>query len=175
MDCPVCTRSLTPVMAGDVEVDVCQGGCGGVWFDEFELKKLDEPHEHIGEALASVAYDPSISVNHDQKRPCPKCDNIIMRRYFFSAKRNVEVDNCGNCGGYWLDLGEIHKIRSEFKTEEERKAHSKAVFDDLFASDLALAKQETEESLMAAKKVGNILRFICPSYYIPGKQKWGAH
>ena len=175
MDCPVCKRQLTQVMVGDVEVDVCQGGCGGVWFDEFELKKLDEPHEHMGEALSGISYDPSIPVKHDEKRHCPKCKDIIMRRHFFSAKREVEVDNCGKCGGYWLDLGEIHKIRSQFESEEERKAFAQEMFDDLFSADLAQMKQESEEDLRAAKKVSHILRFICPSYYIPGKQKWGGH
>ena len=26
----------------DVTVDVCEGGCGGIWFDAFELKKFDD-------------------------------------------------------------------------------------------------------------------------------------
>jgi len=28
-------------------VDVCQNGCGGIWFDNFELEKVDEKHETL--------------------------------------------------------------------------------------------------------------------------------
>jgi uncharacterized protein len=39
-----------------------------------------------------------------------------LHRHFFSAKRHVQVDQCPNCGGYWLDSGELADIRAE-KTE----------------------------------------------------------
>ena len=45
IDCPVCTRSLTVLAVGKILVDVCHEGCGGVWFDHFELQRFDEHHE----------------------------------------------------------------------------------------------------------------------------------
>jgi Zn-finger nucleic acid-binding protein len=36
-----------------------------------------------------------------------------LQRHYFSAKRRVEVDQCPNCGGYWLDAGELAAIRAE--------------------------------------------------------------
>jgi Zn-finger nucleic acid-binding protein len=36
-----------------------------------------------------------------------------LHRHFFSAKRRIEVDECPNCGGYWLDAGELAQIRAE--------------------------------------------------------------
>jgi Zn-finger nucleic acid-binding protein len=42
-----------------------------------------------------------------------------LHRHFFSAKRRVEVDQCPNCGGYWLDAGELNQIRAE-KAETAR-------------------------------------------------------
>jgi hypothetical protein len=35
-------------------------------------------------------------------------------------------------------------------------------------------RQASNEKREKAKRIGRILRFICPSYYIPGKQSWGA-
>jgi len=32
------------------------------------------------------------------------------------------VDECPKCAGFWLDAGELAGIRSEFATQEERKA-----------------------------------------------------
>ena len=48
--CPACGNNLTEKKFGEVTVDVCEGGCGGVWFDWFEFKKVDEPHERVVDA-----------------------------------------------------------------------------------------------------------------------------
>ena len=62
-----------------------------------------------------------------------------------SVRRQVTVDECPNCGSYWLDVGELATVRSELGSEEE-----------------------------GAQKIAQIFRFICPSYYAPGNQEWGA-
>jgi len=49
--CPACFNELTKKQVGSVEVDVCQGGCGGIWFDAFELQRVDEEEERAGEHL----------------------------------------------------------------------------------------------------------------------------
>ena len=42
MKCPACGNELSQMVAGEITVDVCKGGCGGIWFDHFELQKVDE-------------------------------------------------------------------------------------------------------------------------------------
>lgn len=175
MTCPACGKvKLTPMQNGDIELDVCIGGCGGVWFDHLEFKKMDEPHEHVGEDLLTVAIDPSIEVDHKKPRPCPKCKSSVMFRQFFSPKRQIELDHCRTCGGHWLDLGELSRARGSFKSESEKKAFAQSAFDELFREPMMAEKAATEEKLKTAREVARVLRFICPSYYIPGKQKWGA-
>jgi Zn-finger nucleic acid-binding protein len=175
MKCPACGQgALSPVQVGDVELDVCEGGCGGVWFDHLEFKKMDEPHEHSGSNLMEVAIDPSVVVDHAKKRKCPKCPDTTMFRQFFSPKRQIEVDHCRVCGGHWLDLGELHSVRAQFKSEKEKQVYAHQAFDELFREPLLAMKQESEEALKSARTVARMLKFICPSYYIPGKQKWGA-
>jgi Zn-finger nucleic acid-binding protein len=104
---------LTETQVGAVVVDVCHGGCGGIWFDLFELQRVDEQHEAAGEPLLNIPRDPALKVDFARKRDCPRCEGIKLKRHFFSAKRQVEVDQCPNCGGYWLDAGELEKIRAE--------------------------------------------------------------
>src|ERR1044071_6617213 len=41
MQCPACFNELSPFHVGSVAVDVCQGSCGGIWFDAFELQRVD--------------------------------------------------------------------------------------------------------------------------------------
>jgi len=113
MKCPACFNPLTSVTIGKLTVDVCRGGCGGVWFDAFELQQVDEPQESAGELLLHVERNPSLHVDLARKRDCPKCAEVKLKRRYFSAKRRVEVDECPGCGGFWLDAGELRKIREE--------------------------------------------------------------
>lgn len=174
MNCPACGNQLQQMTVSDVSVDVCKGGCGGIWFDNFELKKFDEPHESAGEELLDIERDESIVIDRSEKIKCPKCDNIIMMRHFFSVKKEVEVDECPNCCGIWLDAGELAKLRSLFNTEEEKNEAAKEYFAEIFGSHLNAMQEKDQAKLEKARKIANIFRFICPSYYIPGKQKWGA-
>ena len=174
MKCPACGNPLQEMTVSDVTVDVCKGGCGGIWFDQFEFKKFDEPHESSGEALLEIERDESITINHTKRWKCPKCDDIVMMRHFFSVKKEVEVDECPGCAGFWLDYGELGKIRSLFDTEEERQEAARQYFSEIFDNQLTAMKAESEDKLNKAGKIANIFRFICPSHYIPGKQDWAA-
>ena len=126
MNCPACDRKLTEVQVGAVVVDICQSGCGGVWFDAFELQRVDEQHEAAGEHLVSIRRDPKLRVDHSRKRACPRCDGVNLKRHFFSPKIKVEVDHCPGCAGYWLDAGELEKIRLDQKSAAGAKPGQKA-------------------------------------------------
>ena len=142
MKCPACENQLSPLTAGNVTVDACSDGCGGIWFDNFELKKLDEPHETEGHSLSNIPKKEGLIVDTSKKRHCPKCEGIIMMRHFFSAQRRVEVDECPNCAGVWLDAGELSLIREEHQIAHEQKL---------------AADQER------AHRFKNVARFIRPS------------
>ena len=174
MECPACSNMLQEVTVADVTVDVCKGGCGGIWFDQFELKKFDEPHESAGQELLDVERDKSIIIDHTKRLKCPKCGDIVMMRHFFSVKKEVEVDECPGCGGFWLDIGELGKIRGLFNTEEERHKAADEYFSEVFGDKLTAMRAEDEAKLNKARRIANMFRFICPTYYIPGKQDWGA-
>lgn len=107
MECPACGNQMQEVTVGDVKVDVCKGGCGGVWFDQFELKKFDEPHKSAGAELLDVERSQGTAIDRTKKLNCPRCGDFKMLRHFFSVKHEVEVDECPNCAGYWLDAGEL--------------------------------------------------------------------
>lgn len=119
MKCPACFNELTKRQAGSLEVDVCQGGCGGVWFDAFELQKVDEEEERAGEHLLEIERDQSVIIDPSRKRQCPRCEDVKLMRHFFSAKRRIEVDQCPNCNGYWLDAGELAAVRAERAQQEQ--------------------------------------------------------
>ncbi len=174
MKCPACDRDLTERIVEDITVDVCEHGCGGIWFDWFELSKVDEKHEQAGEALLDVEKDPDILVDLERRRECPRCENLAMMRHYFSVKRRVTVDECPGCAGYWLDAGELAEIRNQFATEQERIEAAEKEFGDMLDSGLANIRERSRNKVEKARAVARMLRFICPSYYIPGDQDWGA-
>ncbi len=107
MKCPACDRILVPRDLGQVTVDVCDGGCGGIWLDNFELTRLDK---ELSAKSREVAQDPDLVIDQERRRACPRCDGVKMQRRYFSATQKVEVDSCPGCGGYWLDAGELDQI-----------------------------------------------------------------
>lgn len=121
MECPACGEALREVATGSVVVDHCHAGCGGVWFDRLELKAVDEQQEAVEAWLLAVPATPP-ALDPEARRTCPRCEEVtVMMRRFASVKREVAVDECPGCGGFWLDGGELPRIRSEFRTEADRK------------------------------------------------------
>jgi Zn-finger nucleic acid-binding protein len=173
--CPSCGRSLTGQTAGGLTVDVCSGGCGGIWFDQAELRKVDEPSESAGEALLGVPRDPSVVIDLEARRICPKCsDRPVLMRHFTSVKRLVTIDECPECAGVWLDAGELRSIRAEFPSAEARQQAAEAYFAELVDGPLAIERAKTEAELARAPRFAGAFRYLCPSWYVPGKQDWGA-
>ena len=148
MICPACQNTLTTQDVAGITVDVCRDGCGGIWFDHFELSKVDEQHEHAGEALMDIPRRADIRIDPQAKRPCPRCDGVIMMQHFFSIKRRVVVDECAECGGLWLDAGELAEIRGLFPDSAARQAATTAYFNDLAAA------------MTSSAKTGKALRFV---------------
>lgn len=174
MKCPACGNAMEEMVVENISIDVCKQGCGGLWFDNFELQKVDEPNESAGESLLQIKIEEKAATDPSKRLKCPKCEDIVMMRHFFSVKKQVEVDECPNCGGFWLDYGELGQIRSQYASEEERKKAAEDYFEKIFGGELKKMKEESEEKLEKAKKIAGIFRFICPSNYISGKQDWGA-
>src|SRR4051794_8634362 len=108
MNCPACGNTLTAITAGDITVDACKGGCGGIWFDTLEIKKVDESSQSAGETLLHIDRNPMVHPDPSQRAQlnCPKC-GAHMTRHFFSVKKQVLVDECPACGGTWVDAGEL--------------------------------------------------------------------
>jgi Zn-finger nucleic acid-binding protein len=174
MNCPACGTALTEVVAGEVKVQACQGGCGGLWFDEWQLGKVDQPDQSAGEALLHIAQNPAVKVDPNERRKCPRDPDIVLMRHFWSVKRDVVVDECPKCEGIFLDPGELAEIRTDYHSDAERHAAAQAYYREMFDTQLATMLRADKAKRDSARKVAGIFKFLCPSYYIPGKQAWGA-
>lgn len=131
MICPACNKNLISITEGEITLDICKEGCGGVWFDWLELKKFDESHEKISSEILSLSPETDTNIKIE-KRVCPRCQDTVMLRHFSSIKREIEVDECGSCGGFFLDASELRKIRGEFKDEAEKNKETLAFVEGVF-------------------------------------------
>jgi uncharacterized protein len=166
MKCPVCGMNLSPVRAGSVTVDACLGGCGGIWFDIFELQKLDDPQEkEAAELLVNVKKRADVPVDYSQRRYCPRCRDIVMMRHYYSPRRRVEVDECPSCGGFWLDAGELALIREEHADRQEQQAAVAEYIDAVSASILGPMRSAGAEQTARARRIEQLLRFSRPIQY----------
>jgi Zn-finger nucleic acid-binding protein len=147
MKCPACFNELSEMQVGSVKVDVCEGGCGGIWLDAFELQQVDDEEEEAGSRLLAIERDENIVVDFMRKRDCPRCPHIKLQRHFFSSKRQVEIDECPNCSGYWLDAGELAKIRAEkAMTVEAQKATHSTISSEMIRYLYRLKTRERKEA-----------------------------
>ena len=144
MKCPACYNELSELQVGELRVDVCHEGCGGIWFDPFELQQVDDAADSAGEPLLEIRRDESVQVDPSRKRECPRCQGIKLHRHFFSARRRVQVDQCPNCGGYWLDAGELVLIREEKAQAEAVGQVSAAVVSSRFIRYVYRLKSESK-------------------------------
>ncbi len=145
MQCPACDLELSHVRSGSVEVDACHGGCGGIWFDAFEMQKMDQPEEKAGEQLLSVARDPAVTVDLERRRNCPRCDGIVMLRHSHKNSGSVIIDECPGCGGFWLDAGELAMIRESFEAVNAKRKHTQVLLEELKKKSLAELNTEKQK------------------------------
>jgi len=115
---------------GDVQVDVCKNGCKGIWFDWGELKRLDEKNEGLDRALDEALKSPRVNDEDRGSIKCPKC-SIAMHAHKYSSAKEVNVDECYSCGGFFLDSGDLREIRDNYMSEEERDAYVQKLVNEM--------------------------------------------
>lgn len=171
MHCPACSEELERLNVAGVELDICRDGCGGIWFDQHEFSKFDEPLEYAGDELLEIESGMK-DTTLDRKAPrlCPRCDDQKMQRHFYSPKQEIEIDECDRCGGMWLDYGELIRIRNKFSSDETRAAYARHHLHKEFGEELAKFFSESGLEAEKQRRVANMLRFLYPGWYLPDRE-----
>ncbi len=166
MNCPVCQKLMSEKDFGAVHVDVCSQGCKSMWFDWFELQKLDEKNEGFGQALQDALHFPRSNDAHRSPLKCPKCQ-IPMRAHKYQSSKEVNVDECYQCGGFFLDSGELNVIRESYMSEKEEAAYLQKLLAEV--PDFQTAKQDADQNKKRGEALRHYTRFLRLSYYITGR------
>jgi Zn-finger nucleic acid-binding protein len=119
-----------------------------MWFEPGVHSRFDEPTEAAGQTLIELTGSAMVGVDLGQRRRCPTCPGSVMMRHFFSAKRDVTVDECPTCAGIWLDAGKLQTIRSEFESGEARRRAAHVRLEEALVDDrMALMRREIQDQL----------------------------
>jgi len=112
---------MSEIVDRGVTLDACRSGCGGVWFDADELEKFDQVEEQaLPEVLRSLT-NKQVVIDASAVRYCPRCTGQVMHRYYYDSQFSLEVDQCLQCNGIWLDLGELEAVRMDNAKLEQRE------------------------------------------------------
>ena len=138
MRCPNDDVAMNPVrlqahLGQSVTVDQCPQ-CGGLWFDRLELHRTkDGESDKIDATLDAVALN-TPSEMHALVRHCPRDAAELARfedRYF---PKEIIVERCPKCAGFWLNRGEFTKYqaaRREMKPPREIIIEGPALQDEI--------------------------------------------
>lgn len=146
--CPACDNIMKKVfMSGDnFNIDICIDGCGGMFFDNRELKHFDEKAENIDEILNAISGKTFQKVNQDNLRICPACGAKMVKNNT-SIKKQVQIDECYSCGGKFLDASELQALRAEYNTEAERSADVIKLINKTVGPEIKKMEEEHQEAL----------------------------
>ena len=128
MQCPACANELVSEVIDGIQLEVCDGGCGGIWFGRDVLTKFDHAH-HPTEDFVSPRIRTDKPVDQTRRYICPHCNDIAMVRQFVKVLDDVLVDECSSCGGMWLHGDELAEIQHQFDEEGSLSASHEPIMD----------------------------------------------
>ena len=166
MKCPVCSKEMVQENFG-INVDVCENGCKGIWFDHGELVNLDEKDEGLGKALIAALNYPRDNEGKRGQLLCPKC-KIPMQIHKYKRSKEVNVDECYNCSGFFLDSGELTEIRDTYMSDEEVHAYMQKLIEEI--PEYQMEKADLERIERRTEAIRKYTKFMRISYWT-GKKK----
>jgi len=113
INCPACGCEMTKVFIAEksINVDVCDNGCGGIYFDNQEIQEFNEESADLSEIQNLTRGKNFPPVDNSKVRICPSCGTKMAKTFVFG----VQIETCYNCGGLFLDNGVFEIVRSHFK------------------------------------------------------------
>lgn len=73
--------------------------------EEYFRRKEQEAIEKL---RAQIAVGQQAKESGASSMQCPRCNGALKE----VTVEEVQIDSCGNCGGVWLDAGELERLRT---------------------------------------------------------------
>ena len=113
MKCLNCGQEMTNYLVtaknNQISYDICEK-CGSFWLDAGELNKMSF---QVAGSIEFCSDDEVKSVSEPIKK-CPRCEDTALFKVSFVGS-DIVLDHCRNCGGFWLDGGELDLCDKELE------------------------------------------------------------
>jgi Zn-finger nucleic acid-binding protein len=160
MICPNDSVEMQPVKAEShygrtVMLDQCPG-CGGIWFDRFELYSVKQGQAEKIELLNGDSLRaPSVMGNSDLLCPRDSAKLVHFQDRFFP--KDIIIARCPVCSGFWLNRGEFIKYQEYRQSLQQPREITAA--DEKLGREIAriLAEHKTGQADDALAKLGKFL------------------
>ncbi len=146
--CPECGGELREVYAAAnygrvLLLDQCNG-CGGVWFDRWELYFVTDKSIKDLEAVDASFFAAPVAV-HGARGLCPRCEKELAKFTDPNLPKDALIERCPGCNGLWLNRGELGKYA----------AHRRA-FRGMRGDEPGTAETSALKHLQKELKIGDI-------------------
>ena len=114
MNCLNCGQEMRNISVqtkrDEIAYDTCET-CGSLWLDAGELDKM------AFQVAGSIEFctDERAEDSGERPRACPRCPDVRLDKVRFLGMSDVVLDRCENCGGFWLDGGELDLVNRELE------------------------------------------------------------
>ena len=143
--CPDCRYPMVTERHLDIDLDLCRN-CAGIWFDADELGRLIAA-DPVGMAALEAKVTPRVTQRKMQAAvtTCPSCDSLL-HVYHYQYDSPIELNACLDCGGFWIQEGELEKIqqwRSQYAKPGDEATQSHVPARPETGNDRALSRLES--------------------------------
>jgi uncharacterized protein len=160
MKCPACENELTEHKVSDIQVNICRGFCGGLWFNLTQARKIEHLHPASGSALLHFEVADGVKIYRGAEHPCPQCKTTLLYRHFYSRKFDTEVNQCSKCSGFWVDISGLVKIINS--PQRERKELLEKYFTAIMNEKILGMNFASQDIVESAKQITSIFCFLKP-------------
>lgn len=134
MKCPNCKIEMQEIKSkshydAPVILDQCPQ-CGGLWFDAFEVFTIKH-----GEASNIESEINTEMINSEKLREykvfeseellCPRDGAKLELFRDLNFPKEIQVESCHQCGGFWLNRGEFGQYQDYLKVKKEKNDNKK--------------------------------------------------
>jgi len=120
--CPNCHADMFHQVEPDIAIELCPQ-CGGRFLDQGELNELvtglpgDIEQRSLIWTDMIHAVEGTLPQDKFPTRHCPVCEDQPMKKVGVTCGVDVVMDGCPECGGFFLDSGELESINTELGAE----------------------------------------------------------
>ena len=94
-----------------------------------ELDKFDRLNETVSFDVLKGENGQNVVIDYNKPRNCPRCANRLHQHYY-DKQLAIQIDECLNCKGIWLDPGELNHLRHLNTGQDGRTAYLDKFFKE---------------------------------------------